>query len=94
MLRISLIFKNSRILRIKNAKFFRREIFKSALEYLQCVKIKVKVLLSFKMNSKQFCSFDNFNSLLWGDYSFGFWLLLTLKLTMRIIGRGDMVGGS
>ena len=55
--------------------------------------IKVKVLFSFKMNSKQFCSFDNFSSLLWGYYSFGFWLLLALKLTIRIIGRGDMIGG-
>ena len=36
------------------------------------------------MNFKQFCSFDNF-------YSIGFLLLLTLKLTIRIIGRGDMV---
>ena len=44
------------------------------------------------MNSKQFCSFDNFNSLLRGYDSIGFWLLLTLKLTIRIIGTGDMVG--
>ena len=45
------------------------------------------------MNSKQFCSFDNFNSLLWGYYSFGILLLLALKLTIIIIERGDMVGG-
>ena len=44
------------------------------------------------MNSKQFRSFDNFNSLLWVYYSFSFWLLLALKLAIRIIGRGDMVG--
>ena len=43
--------------------------------------------------SKPFCSIDNFNSLTRG-YSFGFWLFLALKLTVRIIiGRGDMVGG-
>ena len=43
--------------------------------------------------SKWFCSLDNFNSLPRG-YSFGFWLLLALKLTIRIlIGRGDAVGG-
>ena len=44
--------------------------------------------------SKPFCSKDNFNSLTRG-YSFGFWLFLALKLTVRIIiiGRGDMVGG-
>ena len=54
--------------------------------------VKVKVLFSFKMISQQFCSFDNFNSLLWGYYSFSFWILLALKLTIRIIGRGDMVG--
>ena len=44
------------------------------------------------MNSKQFCSCDNFSSLLWGYYSFGLGLLLALKLTIRIIGRGDVVG--
>ena len=45
-----------------------------------------------KMNSKHFCSFDNFNSLLWGYYFFRFWLLLALKLTIRIKVRGDVVG--
>ena len=43
------------------------------------------------MNSKQFCAFDNFNSLLSGYCSFAFLLLLLLKLTIAIIGRGDMV---
>ena len=37
------------------------------------------------MNSKHFWSFDDFNS-------FGFWLLLTLKLTISVIGTGGMVG--
>ena len=60
--------------------------------FLWCVDIKVKVSSSFKMNSKQFCCFDNFNSLLWGYYSIGFWILLALKFTIRIIGRGDMAG--
>ena len=44
------------------------------------------------MNFKQFCSFDSINSLLWGYYSFGFWLLLALKLTFTIIEGSDMVG--
>ena len=35
---------------------------------------------------------DNFNSLLWGYYSFGLWILLTLKLTVRIKGMGRMAG--
>ena len=39
------------------------------------------------------CSFDNYNWLLWGCYLFGFWLLLALKFTIKIIGEGDMVGG-
>ena len=60
--------------------------------FLLTCDIKVKVLLSFKMNSKQFCSFDNLNLLLRGYYLFGFWLLLALKLTISIIGRSDMVG--
>ena len=43
--------------------------------------------------SKPFCSIDNFSSLTRG-YSFGFWLFLALKLTVRIIiGRCDMVEG-
>ena len=57
-----------------------------------CVDIKVEVLFSFKMNSKQFYSFDDFISLLWDYYSFGFWLLLALKLTIRII-RSNMLEG-
>ena len=44
------------------------------------------------MNSKQFFSFDNFNSLFGGDYSLGLLLLLALKLTIRTIIMGDMVG--
>ena len=44
------------------------------------------------MNSKQFFSDDNFNSLLWDCYWFGYWLLLALKLTIIIIERDDMVG--
>ena len=44
------------------------------------------------MNFKSFSSFDNFNSLLRGYYSLGFLLPLTFKLTIRMIGRGDMVG--
>ena len=44
------------------------------------------------MNSKQFFSDDNFNSLLWDCCWFGCWLLLALKLTIRIIERDDMVG--
>ena len=43
------------------------------------------------MNFKQFCSFDNFNSLLSDYYSFGFSLLLALKLTIRITRIGHMV---
>ena len=58
---------------------------------VKCVYIKIKVLFSFKMNSKQFFSFDNFNLLLWGYYSIGFRLLLALKLTIRIIGTDDVV---
>ena len=49
-------------------------------------------MFPFKMTFKQFGSFDHFNSLPWGYYSFGFWLLLAPKLTVRIIGRGDIVG--
>ena len=44
------------------------------------------------MNSKQFWSSDNFNSLLWGYYSFSLWLLLALKLTIRIKGSGHKIG--
>ena len=44
------------------------------------------------MNSNQFCYFDNFNSQRWVYYSIGFWLFLALKLTIKIIGRVDMVG--
>ena len=44
------------------------------------------------MNSKQFFSDDNFNSLLWDCYWSGYWLFLALKLTIRIIERDDMVG--
>ena len=51
----------------------------------------INVLFSLKMNSKQFCSFDNFISLLWGSYSFGFWSVLALKLTIRIKESRDMV---
>ena len=47
---------------------------------------------SFTMNSKQFGSSYNFSSLLWGYYSFGLWLVLELKLIIRIIGTGAMVG--
>ena len=43
------------------------------------------------MAFKQFCSFDNINSLLKGYYSFGLWLLLLLKLTVRIIRESAMV---
>ena len=46
----------------------------------------------FLLFSKQFCYFDNFNSLPWGYYLFGFWLLLALEITIRIIIRGGMVG--
>ena len=46
----------------------------------------------FLQNEFQFCSFDNFNSLLWGYYSFGLRLLLALRLTVRIIEMGDMAG--
>ena len=49
-------------------------------------------MFSFKMNSKQSCYFDNFNSQLWVYYSIGFWLLLALKLAIKITGRVDMVG--
>ena len=44
------------------------------------------------MNSKQFFSFANVNPLLWDYYSFGLWLLLALKLRIRIIGRSNVVG--
>ena len=60
--------------------------------FYEYVDIKVKVLFSFKMNSKQFYSFDII-SLLWSYYPFGSWLLLALKLTNRIIRRGGMVRG-
>ena len=43
------------------------------------------------MNSRQFCSFDLF-SLLLGYYSLGFGTLLALKLIIRIIRGGGMVG--
>ena len=43
------------------------------------------------MNFQQFCCFDHFNSLLWAYYSFGFSLLLALKLTIRITERGDII---
>ena len=46
----------------------------------------------FLYDELYFCSFDNFSSQLWGYYSFGLWLLLALKLTIRKIGRGNMVG--
>ena len=41
---------------------------------------------------KEFWSSDNFNLLVWAYYSFSFWLLLALKLTTWIMGRGDMAG--
>ena len=44
------------------------------------------------MSSKKIWYSDNFQPLLWGYYWFGSWILLALKLTIRIIARGDMVG--
>ena len=58
---------------------------------LMCWYIKVKVLFFFKMNSEQILSFNSSNSLLWGYCSFRCWLLLALKLKIRVIRRGDMV---
>ena len=45
----------------------------------------------FFQDKFQFCSFDDFNSLLWGYYSFDLWLFSAVKL-FGIIGWGDMVG--
>ena len=44
------------------------------------------------MNSQQFCLSDNFTLLLWDYYSSCLRLLLGAKLTIRITGRGAMVG--
>ena len=46
---------------------------------------------AFLQDEFQFFPFDNFNSLLWGYYLFGLQLFLAVKLTVRIIGSGDIV---
>ena len=62
----------------------------SASFFLLICWCKSQSFVCLKMSSKQFCSFDNFNSLPRGYYSFGFWLPLALAIAM--IGRGDVVG--
>ena len=62
----------------------------SASFFLLICWCKSQSFVCLKMSSKQFCSFDNFNSLPRGYYSFGFWLPLVLAIAM--IGRGDVVG--
>ena len=52
---------------------------------------KTQSFVYLKDESKKFCYSDNFKSLLWGYYSFGLWILLTLELAIRIITKGDMV---